>query len=410
MSAIIPFQFEAHAVRVQVDELGRPWFNATDVCDALEMGNPSQAIKSHVDTEDLQKLETLTAGGRQRQNHVNESGLYALILGSTKEAAKRFKRWVTSEVLPAIRKTGSYSSANTQPALPAPTQDCVSAILLMGDAVAKVPGVKPGIAMAATLTCIHRHRRAHAHPDRAIGHPVVPLDDLGAGETRMRHQVQLHDARPLDVVIRALVGLGFLIDQSRRFDAGDDEVAELAGLAVKRPNVPAQAGINQRKGNDDPLGLSAAHRVVTDGDGSLGVDCSANRCQHIHPGAAQSCRGFAGQQRLRLDVHSIAKSKSKRRQDTLRRVLEDRGERLDDTVDLVAAVEGDVLRRDFPVQRQVACRACRSHAEALNQVRATDLTEEVEPEVDVGQPLALGVAQALDALGVHGQVLLTHGR
>jgi prophage antirepressor-like protein len=58
MSAIIPFQFEAHAVRVQVDDLGQPWFNATDVCDALEMGNPSQAIKSHVDADDLQKLET----------------------------------------------------------------------------------------------------------------------------------------------------------------------------------------------------------------------------------------------------------------------------------------------------------------------------------------------------------------
>ena len=112
MSAIIPFQFEAHAVRVQVDELGQPWFNATDVCDALEMGNPSQAIKSHVDAEDLQKLETLTAGGRQRQNHVNESGLYALILGSTKDAAKRFKRWITGEVLPAIRKTGGYMTAS----------------------------------------------------------------------------------------------------------------------------------------------------------------------------------------------------------------------------------------------------------------------------------------------------------
>jgi len=148
MSAIIPFQFEAHAVRVQVDELGLPWFNATDVCDALEMGNPSQAIKSHVDAEDLQKLETLTAGGRQRQNHVNESGLYALILGSTKDAAKRFKRWVTSEVLPAIRNTGSYAVPGALTALPAPTHDRVSAILLIGEAVAKVPGVKPGIAAA----------------------------------------------------------------------------------------------------------------------------------------------------------------------------------------------------------------------------------------------------------------------
>lgn len=157
MSSIIPFQFEAHAVRVQVDELGQPWFNATDVCDALEMGNPSQAIKSHVDAEDLQKLETLTAGGRQRQNHVNESGLYALILGSTKDAAKRFKRWITGEVLPAIRKTGAYSAATMMAALPAPTHDRVTAILLIGEAVAKVPGVKTGIAMAATLTCIQEN-------------------------------------------------------------------------------------------------------------------------------------------------------------------------------------------------------------------------------------------------------------
>jgi len=159
MSAIIPFQFESHAVRLQVDEAGLPWFNANDVCAALEMGNPSQAIKSHVDVDDLQKLEVIDALGRtQRANHVNESGLYALILGSTKEAAKRFKRWVTHEVLPAIRQTGHYTAAPTMPAaLPAPTHDRVSAILLIGEAVAKVPGVRPGIAAAATLTCIQEN-------------------------------------------------------------------------------------------------------------------------------------------------------------------------------------------------------------------------------------------------------------
>lgn len=158
MSAIIPFQFEAQAVRVQVDDAGLPWFNASDVCDALEMGNPSQAIKSHVDADDLQKLEVIDNLGRtQRANHVNESGLYALILGSTKDAAKRFKRWVTREVLPAIRKTGAYSVPGTLASLPAPTHDRVSAILLIGEAVAKVPGVKTGIAMAATLTCIHEN-------------------------------------------------------------------------------------------------------------------------------------------------------------------------------------------------------------------------------------------------------------
>jgi hypothetical protein len=56
------------------------WFNANDVCEALELGNPSQAIKSHVDADDLQKLEVIdNLGRKQRANHVNESGAYALI-------------------------------------------------------------------------------------------------------------------------------------------------------------------------------------------------------------------------------------------------------------------------------------------------------------------------------------------
>ena len=187
MSAIIPFRFEAHAVRVQVDDHGLPWFNASDVCDALEMVNPSQAIKSHVDAEDLQKLETLTAGGRQRQNHVNESGLYALILGSTKDAAKRFKRWVTSEVLPAIRKTGGYAVPSPLAALPAPTHDRVTAILLIGEAVAKVPGVKTGIAMAATLTCIQENTGLTTEVLRralpAANEPICSLNATQLGKT-----------------------------------------------------------------------------------------------------------------------------------------------------------------------------------------------------------------------------------
>lgn len=157
MNEIIPFSFESHAIRVHLDVAGQPWFNAKDVCSVLDFGNARQALESHVDSEDVQKLDALTAGGRQRQNHVNESGLYALILGSTKDTAKRFKRWVTSEVLPAVRKTGSYAVPGSQAALPAPTQDRVSAILLIGEAIAKVPGVKAGIAAAATLTCIQEN-------------------------------------------------------------------------------------------------------------------------------------------------------------------------------------------------------------------------------------------------------------
>ena len=157
MTMLTPFQFESHALRVQIDDAGQPWFNANDVCAALELANPSDAVSKHVDADDLAKREVIDSLGRtQRANHVNESGLYALILGSTKEATKRFKRWVTSEVLPTIRKTGSYA-VPALAALPAPTQDRVTALLLIGEAVAKVPGVKAGIAMAATLTCIQEN-------------------------------------------------------------------------------------------------------------------------------------------------------------------------------------------------------------------------------------------------------------
>jgi len=196
MSTLIPFQFESHALRVQVDEVGQPWFNASDACAALELGNPRQALDSHVDSEDVQKLDTLTPGGRQRQNHVNESGLYALILGSTKDAAKRFKRWVTSEVLPAIRKTGTYSGTPVA-TLPAPTQDRVSSLLLIGDAVAKVPGVKAGIAMAATLTCIQENtglvietlRRAlPAANEPTCSHNATQLGKLAGSSAKATNQ------------------------------------------------------------------------------------------------------------------------------------------------------------------------------------------------------------------------------
>ena len=97
-----------------------PWFNANDVCKALGYLNARQTLDDHVDSEDVSKRYTLTHGGNQETNFVNESGLYALIFGSGKPKAKRFKRWVTSEVLPSIRRTGQYRVGNG--ALPAPAK------------------------------------------------------------------------------------------------------------------------------------------------------------------------------------------------------------------------------------------------------------------------------------------------
>ncbi|MEO5350999.1 MAG: Bro-N domain-containing protein [Magnetococcus sp. YQC-3] len=113
INQLIPLDFEEHAVRVTLDEHGAPWFHAGDVCRVLGFGNPRQAVESHVDEDDVQKLDAVDSLGRTQQaNYINESGLYALIFGSTKPEAKRFKRWVTQEVLPAIRKTGGYGKAD----------------------------------------------------------------------------------------------------------------------------------------------------------------------------------------------------------------------------------------------------------------------------------------------------------
>lgn len=150
---LIPFDFEGRQVRVVTDARGEPRFIAADVLSALTL---DRKALERLDDDEKGVNSVHTLGGAQEMNVVTEPGLYALVLGSRKPEARRFKRWVTHEVLPAIRKTGAYA-ASALAALPAPTQDRVSSLLLIGEAVAKVPGVKAGIAMAATLTCIHEN-------------------------------------------------------------------------------------------------------------------------------------------------------------------------------------------------------------------------------------------------------------
>lgn len=90
-----------------------PWFVGKDVATALGYSNPQKAVRDHISEEDRGVNEMDTPSGRQNLAVINESGLYALIFGSKLESAKRFKHWVTSEVLPAIRKTGSYQKPMT---------------------------------------------------------------------------------------------------------------------------------------------------------------------------------------------------------------------------------------------------------------------------------------------------------
>ena len=90
---------------------GAPWFVASDVCKALEIGNSRQAL-ARLDADEKGVISTDTPGGVQKMSAVSESGLYALVLGSRKPEAHQFKRWVTHDVLPQIRQTGAYLSPN----------------------------------------------------------------------------------------------------------------------------------------------------------------------------------------------------------------------------------------------------------------------------------------------------------
>ena len=98
---------------------GEPWFVAVDVCKALEIANPRDAVKK-LDEDEKMTVDSTDGhsgqrGGAQSFNIINEPGLYSLVLGSRKPQAKAFKRWITHDVIPSIRKHGMYASVLQAP-------------------------------------------------------------------------------------------------------------------------------------------------------------------------------------------------------------------------------------------------------------------------------------------------------
>jgi prophage antirepressor-like protein len=120
------FNFVEKSVRVEMDENNNPLFCAKDVCDILCLNNISQALSRLDDDEKRDIILNDVTGRKQEMAVINESGLYTLILSSRKPEAKVFKRWVTSEVLPAIRKTGSYTNPNHQAQPPEHTAEKIN--------------------------------------------------------------------------------------------------------------------------------------------------------------------------------------------------------------------------------------------------------------------------------------------
>lgn len=136
------FNFQSHEVRSLLID-GDPWFVATDVAQALGYSSPKDAAE-HLDDDEKGSAITRTPGGDQRMTIINESGLYALVLRSRKPEARKFAKWVTSEVLPSIRKTGEYrapyagSTQSIQPGditNPAYYRECRDALFAFADSL-----------------------------------------------------------------------------------------------------------------------------------------------------------------------------------------------------------------------------------------------------------------------------------
>lgn len=130
------FQNEAFGQVRVITKDGEPWFVGKEVAEVLGYSRPAEAIRKRVDVEDTLKQRTLTKGGEQEMLIINESGLYALILSSKLPSAKQFKRWVTSEVLPAIRKHKMYLTPETaKEAIDDPSVFLAKAMLVANDVI-----------------------------------------------------------------------------------------------------------------------------------------------------------------------------------------------------------------------------------------------------------------------------------
>lgn len=117
--SLIPFAFEDSLIRATVDGQGNPWFVAKDVCRVLEIEKHRDAV-ARLEDDERGSVLVDTLGGKQEMASVSESGLYALIFRSRKPQARSFRKWVTADVLPAIRRTGSYHAPPEKLLSPAP--------------------------------------------------------------------------------------------------------------------------------------------------------------------------------------------------------------------------------------------------------------------------------------------------
>lgn len=169
---VFTFNENNKPVRVELVD-GEPWFVAKDVCDALTIGNSRDAI-GRLDDDEKGVSVVATPSGEQQMNIVNESGLYNLIFQSRKPEAKKFRKWVTSEVLPQIRKTGRYEANGSTPPrkyvrrTEPMTEDILNLLWLIGESLEVGDVTKVAIDLGVSRQSVQRVLRGTQRSARIL--------------------------------------------------------------------------------------------------------------------------------------------------------------------------------------------------------------------------------------------------
>lgn len=206
---LTPFSFNGDVVRV-VQRDGATWFVAKDVCDALGYSNSRSAIADHLDDDERSTVANADSrNGGGSLTIINESGLYALVLRSRKPEARKFAKWVTSEVLPTLRKTGHFTAkaAPTAPTpapapslLPAPTA-ASPMVIALAKAIKARQLPQADVAMLAEV-CLQQMYLAVAAQPQGVGPQIASAINRSMSATDLW---LVHRAVTQEVHLRAAV-------------------------------------------------------------------------------------------------------------------------------------------------------------------------------------------------------------
>jgi len=176
MSNVIPFDFNSHAVRV-LDRDGEVWFVAADVAATLEYSSAKDMTRLLDDDEKGRQILP-TPGGEQMMTIINESGLYSAVLRSRKPEARAFKKWVTAEVLPTIRRTGGYQVPTPQPADDKlPTIARASALAGALDAAARAFGFDDNMRLLSVNQAVEKRTGVNLLGELGATHLLSPMNE-----------------------------------------------------------------------------------------------------------------------------------------------------------------------------------------------------------------------------------------